>query len=373
MNSSRIRIPFSYMMGLMMTAVVCVCLAPSRLSACTVPVFRYALERWQSDLYVVEIQHHGKLNRDDQAIVDFLRKHQRAEKDDSGHTNLNVRLTEIERAPSETSNRPTMILRFPLKTRKTEAIWQGDLTAANAAKLVNSPVRKKIAKRILGGDSAVWILLESGNKTKDQKAADLLRKELKAAQIEFKLPELAVEDATREAPENLPDVRLAFSMVSLSRKDPEESILIASLLRTESDLLTFTDEPIVFPVFGQGRALYALIGKGIAKDNIHEACGFLTGACSCIEKVGNPGVDLLMTAVWWSPEMTSAIKEIELPELTGIAFANPVDVPTVPKATITPTESEGSTVLIWSVVCCLVGLAAFVLIYSTVTSKRNGE
>lgn len=369
----RTTVSSSYIANLVVIMSVCLFVSPLKLSACTVPVFRYALERWVPDTYVVEIQYHGTLSAKDQAIVDYLRKRQRTKKKDSGHTNLRVLLIETK-TTTESSERPTMTLRFPLKTRNTTAIWEGELTADNATKLVNSPLRKEIAKRILGGDSAVWVLLNSGNKEKDEKAAELLRNELKAAQKEFKLPELAAVDANREAPDNLPDVRLAFSMVALSREDPAEKLLIETLLRTESDLLGFTDEPIVFPVFGQGRVLYALIGKGISKATIHEACTFLTGACACTDKVGNPGVDLLMTAVWWNKDMTSAIREIKLPELTGVAPMNPATVTNPPPVDAAlPAEAKNQVSTVRIVIYCLVGFGVIVWVSSMYVSRNSGE
>jgi hypothetical protein len=56
----------------------------------------------------------------------------------------------------------------------------------------------------------------------------------------------------------------------------------------------------VFPVFGQGRVLYALVGAGINEMTIAETCGFLVGACSCQVKALNPGTDLLIWADWWA-------------------------------------------------------------------------
>ena len=40
--------------------------------ACQVPVFRYALERWQPDHYQLVIVHDGNLTREEQANVTYL-------------------------------------------------------------------------------------------------------------------------------------------------------------------------------------------------------------------------------------------------------------------------------------------------------------
>ena len=43
-------------------------------SACDIPLYRFALEQWMADAYLVQILHHGKLSPDQQALVDDLQK-----------------------------------------------------------------------------------------------------------------------------------------------------------------------------------------------------------------------------------------------------------------------------------------------------------
>ena len=43
--------------------------------ACNIPVFRYALERWQPDSCEVIVFHRGKLTADDDVQVQALEKH----------------------------------------------------------------------------------------------------------------------------------------------------------------------------------------------------------------------------------------------------------------------------------------------------------
>ena len=42
---------------------------------CTVPVFRYALERWQADPYPVEIVHNGALGDEAKSALEKLKLH----------------------------------------------------------------------------------------------------------------------------------------------------------------------------------------------------------------------------------------------------------------------------------------------------------
>ncbi len=83
-------------------------------------------------------------------------------------------------------------------------------------------------------------------------------------------------------------------------------------------LKDFKNEPMAFPVFGRGRVLYALIGKGINAGTIEQACRDLTGPCTCQVKDQNPGTDLLMAVNWEKLVTPTAQEEKELPPLTGL-------------------------------------------------------
>jgi hypothetical protein len=110
---------------------------------------------------------------------------------------------------------------------------------------------------------------------------------------------------------------VSFSILRVSRRDPKEKHLVAMLLRSEPDLNTFK-EPMALPVFGRGRVLYALVGKGITEDYVFEACGFLVGPCSCQIKGLNPGTDLLIAVDWDAGLAETVVEPPELPPLTGL-------------------------------------------------------
>lgn len=99
--------------------------------------------------------------------------------------------------------------------------------------------------------------------------------------------------ALEEAP---PGFKLA--VVKLARDDKAEQWLIRSLLAVEPDLDEFPEEPMVFAIYGRGRALPPFIGKGINYENLVECVYFLMGPCSCMIKDQNPGMDLLMAWDW---------------------------------------------------------------------------
>jgi len=299
--------------------------------ACSVPVFRWALERWAPDSYELVVFHRGALGDADQAILDELRT--RAA-DMDAPANLTVRSVDLDAEPDEHLAAlweaqvevvlPWAVLRYPRDVRGGEhdptGAWAGPWSLLSPEVLLDSPKRREVAEHILDGDCAVWVLLESGDAAKDAAAAKRLAGQLEEMTKLLRLPDMAGDPvlAGAYAPD-VSDLRIGFSMLRVSRDDPAEAMFVRMLLGSESDLVTF-DEPMAFPVYGRGRVLYAFVGAGINSDTIGSACSFLVNGCSCEIKAQNPGIDLLM-AVDWESEVSGfdLIKEIELPPLPGIA------------------------------------------------------
>ncbi|MBV8878389.1 MAG: hypothetical protein JO332_00360, partial [Planctomycetaceae bacterium] len=97
--------------------------------------------------------------------------------------------------------------------------------------------------------------------------------------------------------------------------------------------------PVAFPIFGRGRALWALAGAGLNAQFIAEAGTFLTGACSCEAKEFNPGVDLLFAADW-EAGLSAAPERERLPD--------PLLKPRPPEPPAPPAPSgESSGVVLW--------------------------
>lgn len=302
--------------------------------ACDVPVFRYALECWPAEPYAVVVLHRGELTAGAKEVVDTLR---RAPAGHGGSANLSVRTVDLSaevNAPmpamwreQEPPDLPRIIVVYPPAAAVGKVcIWAAPLSMSAARAVVDSPARREIAQRLMNGESAVWVLLESGERNKDEAAANLLTEELAKMPEKLTLPLQASElnksgaSSTGSGIESgVAEVKIAFSVLRLSRTDPAEKMLAAMLVRSEEDLERgYASQPMVFPVFGRGRVLYALVGKGITARNILTACRFLTGPCACEVKEDNPGVDLLMNADWDASIATSLIEEVELPPLTGV-------------------------------------------------------
>ena len=255
-------------------------LAAATALGCQVPVFRYALERWEPGRYLVKAP----------AVVsvDTL-------------TNAEVQVTPgIE----------SLQLHYPRQLRQASAqpIWTAPMNAENLRLMLDSPMRQTLKQRLLSGQSAVWLLIESGDVAKDNAAAAVMEAGLQAAQEKLKLPDgVITQDEARDLKKlhenadilqsDLP-LKIEFSTLRLSRQNQQEAALIAMLMHIEPDLVDYVKEPMVFPIFGRGRALEPMIGKGLHADNIYEAAAYLCGACSCEIKEQNPGIDLLMSADW---------------------------------------------------------------------------
>ena len=279
-------------------------LAATSAIACSVPVFRYALEHWEADAYRVTAPAGAKLP---------------------------------ENYVVTTGAEPKIELRQPKSARNDAVIWSAPFSEANVAVLVDSPARKQIAERLREGESAVWVFLASGDVAKDAEALKALEERIDYLGGVMNLPKLDDQDI-KNGLVSIPGdgLRLAFSVVKVKRDDPAEAAFVAMLLASEEDLRGF-NEPMAFPIFGQGRALYALVGKGIRAETIDEAAQFLIGSCSCQVKEQNPGVDIAMAVDWRQMVKDQATPGQNLPELSAVADLLPQT------ATITAAPSEAKS------------------------------
>jgi hypothetical protein len=313
--------------------------------SCSTPVFRYAMERWPADYYEGVVIHKGPLADDDPAVL--LLQGEKAERlEGVPHSNhgqdardtaefLNLRVSPIDLASPETGDLtgllggpvpeklPALVLWYPNSKGRAAPFWTGQFTPATVETLIQSPKRQELARRLIAGQTAVWIFIESGNAGKDKAAMQLINQELDTATKQLKEMAPALGSATSTEELQIPQVSYEFSILPVSRSDPKEKVFLEMLLKSEPDLDEYSEEPIVFPTFGRGRALFALVGEGINTDNLREAIAFITGPCGCEIKMLNPGVDLLMAENWDAAAMQFYQEFYEtavepLPELTGV-------------------------------------------------------
>jgi hypothetical protein len=375
-------------------AVVLLGAGISDVLACSTPVFRYALENWRADPYQLTVRHSKPVPADLKTYLDNLGDYREGQ----AVPNVYVQFSQDSEAPAE----GVVDVRFPQQPQGMAPLASVPLNKAAIQAVVTSPMREAVAKELLAGGTAVWLFLESGNARQDAEARKRLDNALEEIKGLLQLPPGYTEqfgDVEGEGQETRPPP-ISFPVLTLKRDDPDETFLVQSLLHTESDLKDL-DEPMAFPVFGRGRALYALVGGGINRDIVAEACAFMTGACSCQVKSMNPGVDLLISANWDSvfadmyyqeepppalatvmpvedkvqPEVLGSDESADLEDRTEPPTGEPVrDLQPEPEGTPeTPVETPAGgrfTSLTWAVVGLLAFAVAGIAVATPILLRR---
>jgi len=319
-------------------AVLVSALIAAPILACSIPVFRYALENWQPDRYPVIVVSQGPLDAEQQALVQRLVSTAQDEKRPANMVVVPSDLSEVQLEETLAAEFPEQ--RVPVWVKESipklagdlsvpkvvalypnvwdRAAWVAPLEDATVERLVTSPLRAEVLKRLVDGQSAVWVLIDGDDKAANDKAWETLETELKSLNTEIELPDrddIVTDDEYR--PDVEIELRVEFSAVRLSQDDGQEAASRSMLLGTEDDLRGFS-EPIAIPIYGRGRTYFALVGEGITADNMRANGEFICGACSCQVKRDNPGMDLLLAENWDQHVKGSAMPEVVLPDLVGI-------------------------------------------------------
>ncbi len=266
--------------------------------ACTIPVFRYALEKWDLTPYEVLVFHRGPLPKETDAEL-------KKWTDVRMKINLDVTLVDLDAKMSETNAKlwkregdgkktPFMLVRYHGVGVAEPSAWKGECTPANLRNVIDSPMRQKIIAQLTGGASVVYVLLTSGDDKADKDAHALAVKELADLEKKIKLP---VQSDTGPKLRLPLELKVSLPLLVLDRKSAAEAGLISQLLNIEEDL-DKVKGPILFPIFGRGRALGGLHGKELNAEILFRATQFLCKECSCQVKELNPGVDLIFHANW---------------------------------------------------------------------------
>ncbi len=284
---------------------------------CTIPVFRYALDRWEADKFrlLLPVSASG-----DAALQDALRP-LRA----NGKANLEM-VTSREDGQKESV----------LMSSKEGGppVWQGDMDVKTLAELLDSPTRSEILKKILAGDSMIWVIVDSGSPL-DAAEAERIEKRLKFLEQVASLPIQDPNDPDSQLGPG-PPLKLKFTTLRLSLNDPAEKLLIRMLAGPAAEEVGGGAFAAV--VFGRGRVLGAWPLAVLDDTTLEDACMFLVGRCSCRVKGENPGWDLLMNVDWekalaqagdtksafaeTAPPVPAAV--MKTPEVVTISAAEPV-------------------------------------------------
>lgn len=276
--------------------------------ACTVPVFRYALDRWPGEIYELRVDGAAAAKAEIAPLLDKLRTNAVA--------NVAIRVP-----PSAQEIEAKLVFPDP----PGGDVWAGPLTATNLETLLDSPLRRELARRIVRGDSAVWLLVECGDKAADDEAARKLDERLKQWATAASLPEQDPNDPSSQIGPG-PALAMRFSVLRLSRQDSREAVTLAMLEANSDEVRKLRSAPLAFPVFGRGRVLAAVPKENLTPESIDEICAFLTGACSCQVKDSRTGWDLLLSFNW-DEELARVEEERQSAEPAKPAVTTPAPQP----------------------------------------------
>src|SRR5262249_45913008 len=155
---------------------------PDGVQGCSIPVFRYALERWEASPYRALLFHRGPLPPPAQALLAKLENPVLS-------ANLLVKAVDLDNLADTEARQgwqrqgpqggiPWLVLRPPEADEKAADVWAGPLTEANVAALLDSPARRQLVEALERGSSVVFLLLESGDRAADDAAAAMVEKRI---------------------------------------------------------------------------------------------------------------------------------------------------------------------------------------------------
>ena len=320
--------------------------------ACSEPVYKYAAENWQPEPYVVVLFRHGKPAADDEALSKLI---------SDSHANAMVDNCDVDTdVPQEykavwdsikTQTLPQMAVLSPSHREAPErgALWSGAWNKANIEKMLNSPVRKKLAENLKRGDAGVWLLFDGGKKATDDTTMALLEKNAKELSARFTAEIRANSEMVKDEPRDpaAPEAKAAapaedvrLSVIRVSRKEATDDTLFSGMMAEPFK----QDEPCAMMVFGRGRALGPLAAKELTEEGVESVAGFLAGPCVCSIKEQKIGIDLLldlpMDSHWKPPEfpvdLGAAPPLSPLPVTPAAPATTPAPVIPAPLAATTP-------------------------------------
>jgi hypothetical protein len=302
-------------------------------TACSIPVYRFALEQWPPASFQVLVVHDRPLDEAQRRCLQQL-----SEATGSNIVAVDVDLSNAatgkwqkirERLP-QGEQLPLLALVSPEAGGQSSPIWFAPLTSDSVQALLDSPVRRWIANKLGLGDTAVLVLLKCGDQRLDEAAMKLVQREAQRLEQVTTLPEPSPVGPQLRS--RLP-LRVAFRVLCLSREDAGEQVLLRMLLTSEPGLETERG-PILFPIYGRGRLLAAIRGDDLGPDELSRVAEFLCHSCSCQVKELNPGMDLLFTANWEGFVDGTAAPEAVPADAVQSASEEPIAEPGAPGAEV---------------------------------------
>lgn len=339
----------------LLTALLAIAGIAPALRACSVPVFRYALEQWEPDAYHLLVLHDGVLSTAQLTLLESLT----AVGGDEPPVNLVITHVPAAAIPGDAalqaawsqramSDTPLLVLRFPAPLQDPRVIWSAPLSAAAVEALHASPTRRELTRRLLDGESLVWLLLQSGDATADTAVETALQDEIARLQATVTLPEIeSVDEQYLRAVE--PALRIGFSHITVAPDDPQEAVLLAIMGASIHPDTTDRERagPLLMPVFGRGRALSVVpAGVWTLDEGIADMTQYVCGSCSCEVKAENPGFDLPLAANWngriaGQVSLAEALPRLEQPTQV-VALAEAVALLRTATETVAPASADSA-------------------------------
>jgi hypothetical protein len=192
--------------------------------ACTIPVFRYALERWDADRLLLVVYHDGPLaEREEAAVRDLAQRSSQA----GGPLNIEVVRYDVGAPPEALRDlQPPADQKLPWVEGRSRAAgprmvvrWQGSLAEATSdVHVFDSPARAEVIRRILDGDAAVWLVV--GPEADAAALAEQLKTHIDGVKRELDLP-AGIGQPGSEIYASIP-LEIRFSVLTVAHGDVRE-------------------------------------------------------------------------------------------------------------------------------------------------------
>jgi len=284
--------------------------------SCVLPVFRYALERWMADRFVVTVYYDKSLSQPHQEVLDQLESAVRQDDfsspkgtqiDSTPQANLHIRKIDVNQriTPDDKeilSNykdfpKPVAVITAPGNSPKEQIVWAGELLKLPIENTLQSPIRKQVVDLLGTGTSVVWVYVKDANPVTEFFRFRRIKKMISDMEGKVSLPDISEAELPGWFdPEGGPALQIKFSTLSFSANDPQEQMFL-KMLRPDNALPS-EKQPVLFAISGRGRLFFSLTKDEITELNVLGHNAFLCGSCSCTIKADNPGRDLLISAAW---------------------------------------------------------------------------
>lgn len=295
-----------------------------RLFACDTPVFRYAMERWESSPYEIKIVHKRDLNSAELDLIKQLKSNSIKAGQSANLLTETINLTRFSSRPKMVSAPASEVeiqISYPLDSNIEKIFWQTELNDKNVNDILNSETRELIGTHLTNGSPIVWLFIEGKDSKDTATKLKILTDSLKELEQWWIIPRL-------RGVNNKPKILLSPIVTT----KPDKNNFLQRLLLSIDEKMFNSSEPVAFPFYGQGRALSALTGDNINHQKIKEQCDFIMGKCSCIVKEQNPGVDVLFNTDWTRNLGETWIEDEPMPKIGGFSsFIEEVALPELVK------------------------------------------